>query len=105
LIGGLGKALFQFNDEVSKDLSEKDVAELKKLGEEVFVLDEEGASKVWSSPGIGYTGKFTLKSISVSNGQLCKTLELQLWKKGKRVWNNETTFCQNQDGSWTEKKK
>jgi len=104
LIGGLGKTLFQFNDEVDKDLSEEDVAQLKKLGEEVFVLDEEGASRNWSNPAIGYTGKFSLKKIQVTDGKKCKTLELQLWKKGKRVWNKETRFCQNQDGSWTEQR-
>ena len=104
IIGGIGQALFSFNEEVKKDLSESDIEQLKQLSREMLLLEEIGAYKEWKNDSIGYTGKIILKSIEVRNEQPCKTINLKLWEQGKAAADTVTTFCQTPDGNWLELK-
>ena len=104
LVGGLGKALFSFDDEVMADLSEADINQLAELTKQVLMADTKGTVKEWRNSSISYTGKVTLRDIEVIDGQLCKTIHVELWEKGKSMANTHTTFCQNKDGAWVKTK-
>lgn len=100
IVGNAGQSVFGMSKAQAKDIPEADMARLTAVSEEVLAMAEKGAFKEWKNDESGYSGKTTLESIEKNEGQDCRILRVEIWKKGKEKFNKKLRTCKNENGSW-----
>jgi methyl-accepting chemotaxis protein len=104
-VGNIVQSVFGMSESEAKDYTEQDKAIFTKTFEEVSVLTNIDAFRVWENRESSLHGKITLKSIDNTDGIDCRVIHIQIWKSGKEKHNKDVKICKNKDGAWESAKK
>lgn len=103
LIGGMGAMLFSVGGEVENELDEEDLKQLDLIGSEILSSDTVGEREDWNNVEEGLSGRLTLQSIDITDGQTCKNIRVQLWEHEKSTFDKVSVMCLDSEGNWSKK--
>ena len=103
LIAGMGATLFSAGGEVESELDEEDFKQLDLIGSEILSSDTIGEKQDWNNVEEGLSGRLTLQSINIIDGQTCKNIHVQLWEDRKSTLDKMSVMCLDSGGNWLRK--
>lgn len=100
-VGDVGKALVGADDKkLASELSERDFDLIESSASELLEHGVEGEVKAWANDSSGNYGTITLRKVSYADGRECRTIYLELLKRGSKLNDKTQVLCRTEGGEW-----
>lgn len=104
LVGDAGKAVTGMSDEELKKFTDKDIELYKQASLDLLNNGKRGDTRKVKNPESNNSATLKLVSIETREEDFttseCRTLQVETYRKNKRIKTSNNTFCKEEGGGW-----